>query len=212
MLTFIIPSVGRPTLKNSLQSLIDQYDQQWQCVVGFDGLLKEQVDPNILIDDDRIQYYYFPEKQGYTLPGWVNPGAGAVRQKLLDITTTPWYAFLDDDDTLSWEYVSKFKMSLEENPLMDMMIFRMVYNTNIPRYADISPDYMVPEVHLTDPYTLQRGQIGISQCVRREFIMSHNIKWTTGCVEDLEYLHQFVFNDAHIVLSDIVGYFVGGKG
>lgn len=206
MITFIIPSIGRETLKNSLLSLISQVDDEWECHVGFDGLKKDEVSPDILVDDPRIIYHYFEEKRGQNF-AW-HPGAGGVRNELMRLADGEWYAFLDDDDTLSREYVYSFNQHLNDNPLMDMMIFRMIYHT---RYG-YPPGFMVPQIEIDDPYTLGVGQVGISFCVKKEFIDRTGVSFATSSLEDLNYVEQFVQNDAHIVLSDIVGYYVGGKG
>lgn len=206
MLTFIIPSIARESLKQSLQSLIDQVDSDWKCVVGFDGFAEDEVSKDILIDDPRIEYYYFSEKIGKKF--WDHPGAGGVRNELMEITDSEWYAFLDDDDTISREYVYKFKYQLKENPFMDMMIFRMIYHSR----HGLAHYFTVPPLHIDDPYDLTRGQVGISFCIKKEFTKKNNISFVTSNLEDLDYVHQFVNNNAEIHLSDIVGYFVGGKG
>jgi glycosyltransferase involved in cell wall biosynthesis len=206
MITFIIPSIGRETLKNSLLSLISQVDDEWECHVGFDGLTKDEVSPDILVDDPRIIYHYFEEKQGRNFA--IHPGAGEVRNQLMKLADSDWYAFLDDDDTVSREYVYNFKQHLHKHPLMDMMIFRMRYHTNY----GYPHDFTVPQLELDDPYTLGVGQVGISFCVKKEFIERTGVSFATSNLEDLNYVEQFVQNDAYILLSDIVGYFVGGKG
>ena len=208
MITFIVPSIGRESLKNSLLSLVSQVDEGWQCHVGFDGLTKDQVNPDILVDDPRIIYHYFEEKRGQNFG--CHPGAGAVRNHLMELADSEWYAFLDDDDTLSREYVYNFKQHLDEHPLMDMMIFRMRYHSRFG-YPN---DFTVPQLEIDDPYTLSGavGSIGISLCVKKDFIGRTDVSFATSHLEDLNYVEQFINNNARIVLSDIVGYFVGGKG
>ena len=205
-LTFIVPSIGRKSIKDSLESLTNQTDGNWRCRVGFDGLSEDQVSKELLIDDPRIEYYYYSDKLGQKF--WGHPGAGAVRNELMSYEGATWYAFLDDDDTVAPDYVHRFNRQLKEHPFMDMMIFRMIYHS---RYG--TPDlFTVPPIHIDDPYTLTRGEVGISFCIKKEFTKTNNISFITSDVEDLDYVHQFVNNNAEIHLSDIVGYFVGGKG
>ena len=39
-ITFIIPTIGRETLKNSIDSLINQTDHDWNAIIIFDGIKK----------------------------------------------------------------------------------------------------------------------------------------------------------------------------
>ena len=38
MITFIIPTIGRDTLKRSIKSIEDQTSDQWKVIVIFDGV------------------------------------------------------------------------------------------------------------------------------------------------------------------------------
>ena len=49
MINFIIPSVGRTTLTNTLKSLVDQNNQEWEAWVGLDGISENQFNKNILL-------------------------------------------------------------------------------------------------------------------------------------------------------------------
>ena len=59
-ITFIIPTVARASLNNSLNSLLKQTDSEWCAYIGFDGLTEEQIKTD-LIKDDRIKYFYLPK-------------------------------------------------------------------------------------------------------------------------------------------------------
>ena len=48
-ITFIIPSLNRPTLERTIESLINQTNPNWKCVIIYDG-----VDGNSF-EDDRIK-------------------------------------------------------------------------------------------------------------------------------------------------------------
>jgi len=49
-ITFIIPTIGRPSLKETIDSILSQTCQEWYVVIVFDG-----IEPNFAIHDDRIQ-------------------------------------------------------------------------------------------------------------------------------------------------------------
>jgi hypothetical protein len=49
MITFIIPSLNRPTLERSINSLVSQTNPNWECIVVYDGV------DGISFNDDRIK-------------------------------------------------------------------------------------------------------------------------------------------------------------
>ena len=54
-ITIIIPSIGRETLKNSIQSLLNQTLNKWNAIIIYDGC-KNILDSDLL-NDKRISYY-----------------------------------------------------------------------------------------------------------------------------------------------------------
>jgi glycosyltransferase involved in cell wall biosynthesis len=50
LLTFIIPTIGRPTLKRTINSLQQLTNKNWNAIVIFDG-----ISPNLQIKDERIK-------------------------------------------------------------------------------------------------------------------------------------------------------------
>ena len=110
-ITFIIPSVGRPTLIRTLVSLQNLTIPYWKAIVVFDG-----VDGVDRIDDNRISYISIP-KTG------VSNHAGNVRNIAIEKSDTTWIAFVDDDDSLTPDYLEEFyKISDKQDP--DVIIFR----------------------------------------------------------------------------------------
>ena len=112
-ITFIIPSLGRPTLQLTLNSLKMQTDNNWKAIVVFDG-----VSPNISNSDPRVEFISIPKKGS----------AGLVRNEGIRMATTEWVGFVDDDDVLTSDYVEHFN---REKQNMDVVIFRMKTPKNI---------------------------------------------------------------------------------
>lgn len=112
-MTFIIPSLGRPTLQLTLNSLIMQTEPNWKAIVVFDGIL-----PNITNSDPRIEMISVPKK-GL---------AGLVRNEGIRMATTEWIGFVDDDDVLTSDYLTHFNREKQD---MDAIIFRMKTPNNI---------------------------------------------------------------------------------
>ena len=49
-LTFIIPTIGRSTLIDSIKTLLNQTNSKWKAIIIFDG-----IEPTLCIDDERIK-------------------------------------------------------------------------------------------------------------------------------------------------------------
>lgn len=197
MINFVIPSVGRESLRYSLESLINQTNTNWNCIVGFDGKSKEDIDPSILINDERIEYLYFSEKKGET---GFHGNAGLVRNSIIDKihNSMEWVGFLDDDDTLSKFYVELLEYELTKNQF-DCCVFRMRYDNDNQK---VLPPF--------DMNHLQQNYVGISFCVNRSFVCSKGIKFKNDNAEDFKYLKEIYDNDGKIHLSNHIAYNVNG--
>jgi hypothetical protein len=192
MIDFIIPSIGRETILRSCESIIKQTDDHWNAYVGFDGLSDEDVNNDLLVNDSRIQYLYFKEKLGVS---GFHGNAGRVRNKIIETIDNPseWIGFLDDDDSLSQYYVEILRNEISKED-HDCFVFRMNDNGNI-----------IPSFDTTE---LIQNQVGISFCVKREFIMKYNIRFENSNCEDFLFLQKLMEHSAKIKILPFVGYFV----
>jgi hypothetical protein len=110
IVTFIIPTVGRTTLRRALDSLVAQTDPNWCAHVLGDG-----VAPDIgSLNDPRVRTTKLPH-YAHEAP---------VRNAGILIAKTPWVAFLDDDDTLSPHYV---EWMWNEEVERDVIMFRQSF-------------------------------------------------------------------------------------
>lgn len=96
MITFIIPSINRPTLQRTIDSLLNQTSPNWRAIVVFDGV------DGITFEDERIIVLRI-NKTG--LEGPKNGQSGLVRNEGIKLVKTDWIGFLDDDDSLDKNYV-----------------------------------------------------------------------------------------------------------
>lgn len=196
MITFIVPSIGRATIKHSLESLVNQTNPNWACFVGFDGKSKSDIDTSILVYDDRIKYIYFSDKQGES---GHHGNAGLVRNSILQkIEDVDWIGFLDDDDTLSQFYVEILNLELTKNDF-DCCVFRMRYD---PDNNKVIPPF--------DMNHLQQNYVGISFCVKKSFIDRHQIKFINSNSEDFDFLNKISSHGGRIYLSSHITYNVNG--
>ena len=117
--TFIIPTINRESLEQSINSLKSQTNSNWFCKVIFDGV--DVIDFN----DDRIECVKI-EKNGFIGPN--NGQAGLVRNIGIGLVKTEWVAFLDDDDTVNSDYVD---LLLNKYNNRDFVIFKMKYKNGL---------------------------------------------------------------------------------
>lgn len=197
MISFVIPSIGRDTLKYSLESLINQTDLNWKCIVGFDGKTKNDIDKGILVDDSRIEYLYLSEKRGESNH---HGNAGLVRNSIIEHIddSVEWVGFLDDDDTISKFYIEILNLEKTKGEF-DCCVFRMRY--------DKDNEKVIPPFGMNH---LQQNYVGISFCVRKKFVDDHKIKFVNSNSEDFKFLKEIHDRGGRIHISSHVVYNVNG--
>lgn len=150
-MTFIVPTVGRPSLERALQSIHDQTDDDYEVVVVFDGHK-----PNMESADKRL-WLLHTEKGN----------AGETRNVGLDWFgsngESEWVAFLDDDDYLLPTYVEHLRESAEDHPWADMVVSRMKH----PVWGTLP----LPGGEL------RRGLVGISFAIRSRLVMHGGLRF-----------------------------------
>jgi len=175
-ITFIIPSIGRSTLKRTLLSLQNLNIKDWKAIVVFDG-----VEPQNTLADERIIYTRIDKI------GTLNHG-GNVRNHGIKMSTTTWVGFVDDDDTLTPDYLDEFyNLSNQYDP--DVILFRMKNgNTIIPTIG---------------AQKIVLGDVGISFCMKK-----CDIYFVPSSTEDYFLLKNLNDQNKSIIVSDKVCYMV----
>jgi len=143
-ITFIIPSLNRPTLERSINSLLNQTNPNWECIIIYDGV------DGKLFEDDRIKIIK-TNKTG--MFGNFHGQSGLVRNHGLNECTTEWIGFLDDDDTIHENYVDTL---FKKYSNYDFVIWRMV---------DLS-GRIIPSIWNNN---ISFGEVGISFCYKNKF-------------------------------------------
>jgi glycosyltransferase involved in cell wall biosynthesis len=202
MINFIVPSIGRKTLKRALTSLLEQTDSNWECWVGLDGYSEGEVSSESLVDDPRIHYIYIKDKLGsceYNSGVGHNTGnAGFVRNHIISHIDNDyeWIGFIDDDDTLRPYYIEKLKEEIEYTSF-DCCIFRMISGQNI-----------IPPVGMNQ---VIQSFVGISFCVKKKILEENNIKFVSSSSEDYSMLESIHNAGGEIYMSDHITYNVLGS-
>jgi glycosyltransferase involved in cell wall biosynthesis len=185
-ITFIIPTIGRETLSESIKSLQKQTNPNWNAIIIFDGIKS-----NININDPRIKIIEIEKK------GRDKNSAGLVRNNGIKLVNTKWIGFLDDDDYLADDYIETFYKELKLNPDLDVLIYRMKVKENI-----------FPELE-TDNFYI--NHVGISFIINKK-IFDNNLEFIPSITEDFDYLDRIRSNKYKIIISPSIKYFVRTNG
>ena len=163
--TFIVPSVGRPSLRRALQSIHDQTDPDCEVVVVFDQNKAILNDYHRMESADKRLWLLHTEKGN----------AGETRNVGLDWFASngdsEWVAFLDDDDYLLPTYVEHLRESAEDHPWADMVVSRMKH----PMWGQLP----LPGGEL------RRGLVGISFAIRSGLVMHGGLRFVKERVEEM---------------------------
>lgn len=189
LITFILPTIGRLSIINTIQSLKRLKTDLWECIILFDGI-KNTILP-ILKQDRRFRIFEI-EKLGGT-PNH----AGLIRNYGFSFVSTPWIGFIDDDDTLSPYYIDHLLEEIKiQNDQLDSVIFRMIYRNKM-----ILPN--------KDDIDIKEGHVGISFCFKRTLLHEYpELQFENNSIEDFLFLQKMKNLNLKIVLSPYIEYYV----
>jgi glycosyltransferase involved in cell wall biosynthesis len=190
VVTFIIPTIGRETLENTVSSLVQQTSADWRAIIVFDDVpVREFV-------DERLQCVRIA-KTG------THRRAGDVRNAAFGHVNTKWTAFVDDDDVITADYVERLQEHARASDT-DVIVFRM-YDQRFDgkRHGQA----ILPPPGTT---TLVRDRVGISFCVRTSWINGEkgNFRFRPSDSEDFDLLSRLRAAKARILISPHVAYIV----
>ena len=185
-ITFVIPTIGRESLIIAINSLFNLNKLNWNAIIIFDGVKK-----NINIDDERIIIIELEKKEGlvdkYNKAGYVrNIGFSYIKN-------SEWIGFLDDDDSLSNDYIEKLENEIELNNSIDVCVFRMIYDNDIILPGKIDK-------------SINKNRVGISFALKS--YITNNIKFSNSQYEDYFYLKELEYKNYKIVISPYICYYV----
>ena len=190
LITFIIPTMNRITLADTVKSLLNQTKLGWKAILIFDGCSPH--DPYLLslLNDPRI-LCITTSKLGQENP--IHNTAGFVRNVGLRLVDTPWIGFVDDDDILTEHYMECFMKEITLTPSVDAIVFKMIERGRI-----------IPPLNFNE---LVCGQVGISFAYRSALVKDGFI-FEQSTYEDYTLLKRMEKTGKKIVLSPFVTYLV----
>jgi len=190
LVTFIVPTIGRPELKRAIDSLSAQRDDDWEAVVVFDQNKTVALDS---LHDER--YWTLTTSKG---------SAGETRNVGLDWHRSnggsEWVAFLDDDDVLTPHYVEHLREHADDYPWADVIVFRMD----------------TPHLGIVPPTTgqIMHGTVGISFALKAEiangyrFVAERRESLKDLLNEDWDLISRLVKDGKQIFISPHIDYIV----
>lgn len=209
LVTFVVPSIGRSSLRETLFSILNQTDSRFLALVILDGLSSTSLYFNTslksplptyyhdldeaILQDDRICFVHTTSDRR------ANCGA-AKRNLAVPLVPTPWIGFVDDDDILDKYYVHHLVQSADAYPTASCVLFRMcvLFRTQ----AQVFPRH--------DSDTFYRQEVGISFAVRTDVFTSLGYAFHASNWEDFLFLDTLRRDHIPILLSAHMTYFVRG--
>ena len=202
--TFIIPSIGRKTLANTIAHLTDLTLPNWKAIVVFDD-----VAPTIT-ETERIKPIVTSTKLGKGINNAAEVRNFGIKHALTDTYLTPaWFAFVDDDDVLVPNYISNLLTESMRHGWdnLDVVAFSMVYTDGTIRPKDTRK-----------PIEEQENDIGISFACRSWVFTGNNkaklnpIWFDPSTGEDYQFLMKAKRNGYNIKISNWINYEVSPLG
>jgi glycosyltransferase involved in cell wall biosynthesis len=189
LVTFILPTIQRPSLQRAITSLFQQTCPHWKAIILFDGC-QPMVKALPSLKDPRIMFASIVKTGTVSA---VHSKAGYVRNVGLQWVQTPWVAFLDDDDRLTPDYVERLQEECRMTPTADLIVFKMNDKALI----------------LPPPSSTQivKNEIGISFAYRSSLIQK-GFQFRSSEHEDYHLVHSIYQAGKQVVFSPYVTYVV----
>jgi len=194
IITFIIPSINRLSIKNTLKSLLDQKVSNWKAIVIFDGCQPDNSELLDLLNNPRFLYLNI-NKTGI-IKDLTHGAAGFVRNLAMNLVTTQWIGFVDDDDSLMPYYTEKLLEEIKNTPSVDVISFRMIHNNQI-----YLPGFM---------NNIEINHIGISFCYKTQ-LFRDGFQFEQSENEDFKLLNSLKNSNKKIVISPFITYLVSNS-
>jgi Glycosyl transferase family 2 len=193
LITFIIPSINRNTLYKTILSILNQTITKWKIIILFDGCLPSDPLLKGLLDNTRILMLCINKKGEESDEKSEHGRAGEVRNIGMQLVTTPWCGFVDDDDMIDTKYIENLLIELNETNNVDVVLFRMIDDFTI-----------IPSIFCKE---LKEGEVGISFVLKTSLIREGYF-FTQSRIEDFKLIKQLEQARKKIVISPFITYYV----
>jgi glycosyltransferase involved in cell wall biosynthesis len=164
----IIPVYNRAhTIERAIRSVLAQSHPAFEVIVVDDGSSDDSEGVIRAIDDPRVRYV----RQA-------NAGAGAARNRALDMATGDWIAFLDSDDWWTEGRIASAATALASNPDIDFLQANRLHVFDDRRVEDglkAPASQLVDASRLLNGFTIKTSAV----MIRRAVIEDHRLRFPT---------------------------------
>ena len=196
IITFIIPTIGRLSLNDTINSLYNLENKNWNAIIIFDGI-KNNFQFNderlIILEIDKVGKIDKKNNAGCVR----NIGFDYIKNKNNNIDTE-FIGFVDDDDTLHPKYIHYLLEEKNINNHLDLIIFRMIYKNNV--FLPSKFDTKIKVKHF-----------GISFAFKKKIINNVDNYFINYPYEDYLFLKNIEKNHYKIIISPFINYFIETK-
>ncbi len=194
LITFIIPTLNRITLENTLNSLLAQKYKKWCGIIIFDNCYPSDNIKEILDKDERFLYISI-KKRGCTFIDneIIRNFSGDVRNIGMSLIKTDWIGYIDDDDTISDDYCLLFINEIKKDNNLDCIVFRMFQDEKI-----------IPNINCS---SIIKGNIGIS-FIYKTSLYKEGYFFNSCDIEDYVLLKELENDSKKIVILPYIKYFI----
>jgi glycosyltransferase involved in cell wall biosynthesis len=190
LITFIIPTLNRNSLKRSLYSILKQNITNWKAIIIFDGCEPTDLELSLLLDNSRFLYLSI-QRLGYEHE--IHNTAGYVRNIGMSLVTTPWIGFVDDDDMILPNYIDRLIEEIRITPTTHLIVFRM-----------IDTEHIIPQYDITD---IILCHVGISFACKTS-LFKEGFVFEQSEKEDYTFIKNIQNAKKKIVISPYITYIV----
>jgi glycosyltransferase involved in cell wall biosynthesis len=185
--TFIIPTMGRNSLRTAIKSALTQ-DNTHIVVVS------DNVELQDIINNTKITYIQNKYSSG---------SAGLVRncgiEYALSNIQTEYISFLDDDDYIT-------------NNFTDVLKLYSTYDLLIHSISFLYHEKEIKQLPFQSGFEIERGRMGIAMSVKAKILKDKNIKFGNSVAEDFFFAKTLITNGATYYNTGIVTYVAPSKG
>ena len=184
---------GLPLIKASVESLINQTYQNWECIVIDDGSVDGTSQYLDTIVDPRFKIYHQE-----------NMGRPVARQRALDIASGKYLAMLDAGDLYHPQKIERQVSLLESRPEISLV------TTSICSFGTHHDNIYIRGVKVTTDKSFDGSNHPIHAPsllrMKRAKLCNYNPKLRLG--EDQDFLEKYlVVGDVYMYLSDVYYYY-----
>lgn len=195
LVSIIIPTYNRAELiGETLDSILAQTYQNWECIVVDDGSTDHTSDvlDHYTKKDSRISYHHRPKQY--------NPGGNGARNYGFDLSKGEYINWFDSDDVMLPEKIEKQVLDLHQNKFNFTVCHITVFEGYINNLLGLRSEFLHSSDNFYDFLTHKITWLTNSALWKKEFLLNNNYRFN----EKLKAAQEWEFISK--VLSEVNDY------